>query len=355
MPRTTDFSQRFLTESSPCHPGPAAPASGAGTLHRRTVLATLAATAAGLAAPGAAWAQAASDRPLRLVLPVSAGSGVDGLARAFGPGLGKALGRGVVIENFPGAGGITGTSVIVKAPKDGSVLGMVSNNHVVNPSVYKNIPYDAVQDITPITVIGATPFVLVAHPSVAAKNVRELIALAKAQPGTLNYGSSGNGTILHLAAEMFVHEAQVDIKHIPYRGMGPLTADVLGGQIQMAFIAVAVAAPHVKAGTLKAIGLSSTTRSPLLPDLATIAEQGLPQYALDGWVAMVGPAGLPKAEAERVHQAVVSALAVPEIRDALLAQGYQLQATAPEPTAAFFRTEVARMARLVKQSGLKID
>ena len=152
---------------------------------------------------------------------------------------------------------ITGTSVIVKAPKDGAVLGMVSNNHVVNPSVYKTMPYDAVQDITPITVIGATPFVLVAHPSVAAKNVRELIALAKAQPGTLNYGSSGNGTILHLAAEMFVHEAQVDIKHIPYRGMGPLTADVLGGQIQMAFIAVAVAAPHVKAGTLKAIGLSS--------------------------------------------------------------------------------------------------
>jgi tripartite-type tricarboxylate transporter receptor subunit TctC len=352
MPHTLNSLQRSSSDSAQA---PTAIGHSEGTLRRRTALAALAATAAGLAAPGAAWAQAASDRPLRLVLPVSAGSGVDGLARAFGPALGKALGRGVVIENFPGAGGITGTSVIVKAPKDGAVLGMVSNNHVVNPSVYKTMPYDAVQDITPITVIGATPFVLVAHPSVAAKNVRELIALAKAQPGTLNYGSSGNGTILHLAAEMFVHEAQVDIKHIPYRGMGPLTADVLGGQIQMAFIAVAVAAPHVKAGTLKAIGLSSTTRSPLLPDLATIAEQGLPQYALDGWVAMVGPAGLPKAEAERAHQAVVSALAVPEIRDALLAQGYQLQATAPEPTAAFFRSEVARMARLVKQSGLKID
>ena len=249
-----------------------------------TALAALAGLAAGAAAPFGTWAQA-TDRPARLILPVSAGSGVDGLARALGPSLGKSLGRPVVVENFPGAGGITGTSMIVKAPKDGSALGMVSNNHVVNPSVFKNIPYDAVDDITPITVIGATPFVLVAHPSVAAKNVQELIALAKAQPGALNYGSSGNGTILHLAAEMFVHEAQVDIKHIPYRGMGPLTADVLGGQIQLAFIAVAVAVPHVKAGTLKAIGLSSTTRSALLPDLPTIAEQGLPQYALDGWMA----------------------------------------------------------------------
>ena len=245
--------------------------------------------------------------------------------------------------------------MIVKAPKDGSMLGMVSNNHAVNPSVFKNIPYHAVDDITPITLIGATPFVLVAHPSVAAKNVRELVALAKAQPGVLNYGSSGNGTILHLAAEMFVHEAQVDIKHIPYRGMGPLTADVLGGQIQMAFIAVAVAAPHVKAGALRAIGLSSTTRSPLLPDLATIAEQGLPNYALDGWVAVVGPAGLPRAEVDRAYNAVRSAVAAPEVRDALLAQGYQLQSPAPDATAAFFRSEVDRMAKLVKQSGLKLD
>ena len=318
---------------------------------RRTLLA---ATVAGAMAPAVSWAQG-PDKPLRLVLPVSAGSGVDGVARVVGPSLGKALARPVVVENFPGAGGITGTSMIVKAPKDGSVLGMVSNNHVVNPSVFKNIPYDAVDDITPITMIGATPFVLVAHPSVAAKNVRELVALAKAQPGALNYGSSGNGTILHLAAEMFVHEAQVDIRHIPYRGMGPLTADVLGGQIQMAFIAIAVAAPHVKSGALRAMGLSSTTRSPLLPDLPTIAEQGLPHYALDGWVAVVGPAGLPKPEVERAFQAVRSAVAAPEVRDALLAQGYQLQSPPPDATAAFFRSEVSRMAKLVKQSGLKLD
>ena len=327
------------------------PVQRAQHLTRRSLLA---ATMAGAVAPAWTFAQGA-DRPMRLVLPVSAGSGVDGVARVLGPSLGKALARPVVVENYPGAGGITGTTMIVKAPKDGSMLGMVSNNHAVNPSVFKNIPYHAVDDITPITLIGATPFVLVAHPSVAAKNVRELVALAKAQPGVLNYGSSGNGTILHLAAEMFVHEAQVDIKHIPYRGMGPLTADVLGAQIQMAFIAVAVAAPHVKAGALRAIGLSSTTRSPLLPDLATIAEQGLPNYALDGWVAVVGPAGLPRAEVDLAYNAVLSAVAAPEVRDALLAQGYQLQSPAPDATAAFFRSEVDRMAKLVKQSGLKLD
>ena len=310
------------------------PVQKAQHLTRRSLLA---ATMAGAVAPAWTFAQGA-DRPMRLVLPVSAGSGVDGVARVLGPSLGKALARPVVVENYPGAGGITGTTMIVKAPKDGSKLGMVSNNHAVNPSVFKNIPYHAVDDITPITLIGATPFVL-----------------AKAQPGVLNYGSSGNGTILHLAAEMFVHEAQVDIKHIPYRGMGPLTADVLGAQIQMAFIAVAVAAPHVKAGALRAIGLSSTTRSPLLPDLATIAEQGLPNYALDGWVAVVGPAGLPRAEVDRAYNAVRSAVAAPEVRDALLAQGYQLQSPAPDAMAAFFRSEVDRMAKLVKQSGLKLD
>ena len=336
------------------HPENSAPVSSCAarsSLARRSLLAAAAASAL---APALAWSQA-SDRPLRLVLPVSAGSGVDGVARVLAPSLGKAMARPVVVENYPGAGGITGTSMIVKAPKDGSMLGMVSNNHVVNPSVYKNIPYDAVDDITPITLIGATPFVLVAHPSVPAKNVRELIAMAKAQPGALNYGSSGNGTILHLAAEMFVHEAQVDIKHIPYKGMGPLTTDVLGGQIQMAFIAIAVAAPHVKAGALRAIGLSSTARSPLLPDLPTIAEQGLPNYALDGWVAVVGPAGLPKAEVEKAYQGVRAAVAAPEVRDALLAQGYQLQSPTPEATTSFFRTEVGRMAKLVKQSGLKLD
>ena len=168
---------------------------------------------------------------------------------------------------------------------DGSVIGVVSNNHVVNPSVYKNIPFDSLADITPITIIGATPFVLVAHPSVPAKNVQELIAYAKSKPGVLNYGSSGNGTILHLGAAMFVDQAKLAIQHIPYKGMGPLMNDVLSGQVQLAVVAVAPAAAHIKSGALRAMGVTTSTRVASLPGVPTIAEQGLPAYELDGWIA----------------------------------------------------------------------
>src|SRR5574337_747283 len=174
--------------------------------------------AAALGAPLLAHAQ--GDKPLRMILPMSAGSGADGAMRAVSNSLAKALGQPVVIENLPGAGGITGTAQLVRSPRDGSVIGVVSNNHVVNPAVYKNIPFDSLADITPITVIGTTPFVLVAHPAVPARTVQELVDYAKAHPGVLNYGSSGNGTILHLGAAMFVDQAGLDIKHIPYREIG---------------------------------------------------------------------------------------------------------------------------------------
>ena len=314
----------------------------------------LALGAAALAAPGLALAQR-GDKPLRIILPLSAGSGADGAIRAISSSLSKALGQPVVIENLPGAGGITGTTQLVRAPKDGSVIGVVSNNHVVNPSVYKNIPFDSIEDITPITIIGATPFVLVAHPSVPAKNLKELIALAKAKPGVLNYGSSGNGTILHLGAAMFVDQAQLDIKHIPYKGMGPLMNDILGGQVQLGVVAVAPAAAHIKAGTLRALGVSTATRVPTLPDVPTIAEQGLPRYELDGWIAAVAPAGIPKAELARLHSGFKNALAMPEARDALIAQGYEIRLTAPEASTAFMRSELARMAQVVKNANVSMD
>ncbi len=325
-------------------------------LTRRHALAT------GAAALGAvAWslprlARAQGDgKPLRVILPLSAGSGVDGAMRAISSSLAKALGQPIVIENLPGAGGITGTTQIVRAPKDGSVIGVVSNNHVFNPSVYKNIPFDSLADITPITILGATPFVLVAHPSVPVKTVQELIALARAKPGVLNYGSSGNGTILHLAAAMFVDQAKVSIQHIPYKGMGPLMNDVLGGQVQLAVVAVAPAAAHIKSGALRALGVTTASRVPSLPGVPTIAEQGLPGYELDGWIAPVGPAGLPKAELQRLYAAFKAAMEMPEARDALIGQGYEIKLTPPEPAAAFFRSEVARMAQVVKNANVTMD
>ena len=238
---------------------------------------------------------------------------------------------------------------------DGSVIGVVSNNHVVNPSVYKNIPFDSLADITPITIIGATPFVLVAHPSVPAKNVQELIAYAKSKPGVLNYGSSGNGTILHLGAAMFVDQAKLAIQHIPYKGMGPLMNDVLSGQVQLAVVAVAPAAAHIKSGALRAMGVTTSTRVASLPGVPTIAEQGLPAYELDGWIAPVAPAGLPKTELARLYNAFKAAMEMPEARDALVAQNYEIKLTPPDAAAAFFRSEAARMAQVVKNANVKLD
>src|SRR3989344_6033225 len=329
-----------------------APASPHDTPAARSVLTRRQALATGAAALGAvAWglprlARAQGDgKPLRVILPLSAGSGADGAIRAISTSLAKALGQPVVIENLPGAGGITGTTQIVRAPKDGSVIGVV----------YKNIPFDSLADITPITIIGATPFVLVAHPSVPVKTVQELIALARAKPGVLNYGSSGNGTILHLAAAMFVDQAKVSIQHIPYKGMGPLMNDVLGGQVQLAVVAVAPAAAHIKSGALRALGVTPASRVPSLPGVPTIAEQGLPGYELDGWIAPVGPAGLPKAELQRLYAAFKAAMEMPEAGEGRTATGYEIKLTPPEPAAAFFRSEVARMAQVVKNANVTMD
>ncbi|MBV7544094.1 tripartite tricarboxylate transporter substrate binding protein [Acidovorax sp. sic0104] len=334
---------------------PAIPSSNSLLTRRQAIVtgaATLGAAAWGL--PRAARAQG-DGKPLRVILPLSAGSGADGAIRAISNSLSKALGQPVVIENLPGAGGITGTTQIVRAPKDGSVIGVVSNNHVVNPSVYKSIPFDSLADITPITILGATPFVLVAHPGVPAKTVPELIAYAKAKPGVLNYGSSGNGTILHLGAAMFVDQARLDIKHIPYRGMGPLMNDILGGQVQLGVVAVAPAAAHIKSGALRALGVTTASRVASLPGVPTIAEQGLAGFELDGWIAPVGPAGLPKAELARLYNGFKAAMEMPEAHDALIAQGYEIKLTPPDQAAAFFKSEAARMAQVVKNANVKVD
>ncbi|WP_159914017.1 tripartite tricarboxylate transporter substrate binding protein [Pantoea sp. 18069] len=320
------------------------------TTSRRSILAL---AAASLVAPLSAMAQA--DRPLRVILPLSAGSGADGAIRAISTQLARAVGHPVVIENLPGAGGITGTAQIVRGPRDGSTIGVVSNNHVVNPSVYPSIPFDALQDIAPITIIGATPFVLVANPGLPARTIQELVALAKARPGALNYGSSGNGTILHLGAAMFVDQAGIDIKHIPYKGMGMLMNDLLSGQVQWGVVALAPAAPHIRSGTLRALGVTTAQRVPAMPDLPTIAEQGLPDYALEGWIAAIGPKDLPMTERNRLHQAFQQALAQPEARNALIAQGYEIKLTPPEATAEFMRSELQRMGQIVKNAKVKVD
>jgi len=314
------------------------------------LLACLAGPAAHAQSPGA-------DRPLRVILPVGAGSGVDTIVRAVGPALAKALGgRPVVIENLPGAGGITGTSALVKAPADGSTIGVISNNHAVNPSVYRSLPYDSLNDLTPISVVGATPLVLVVNPArLPASDVRGVVELLKAKPGAYNYASSGNGTILHLAAAMFVDEAGVKAQHVPYKGVGPMVIDLIGGQVDFGVLALPAVQGHLASGKLRAIGVGSRTRLPQLPDLPTVAEQGLPDYEVGGWFAVVAPAKLPAAEVRRFHEAIVAAMASPEVREAMAKQGNVIDPTTPEEAARFMRTEQERYAKLVKKADIRIE
>jgi tripartite-type tricarboxylate transporter receptor subunit TctC len=303
-----------------------------------------------LLAAGPAWAQY-----VRMILPVSAGSGVDTIARAVSPSLAKALGQQVVIENLPGAGGITGTLAIVKASPDGRSIGMVSNNHVINPSVYSKMPFDSIADITPISVIGTTPFVLVVNPKVPAKDVKELVALLKAKPGAYNYASAGNGTVIHLAGEMFASQAGVDVRHVPYKGTGPMVQDLLGGQVEMGVVALPAIQGHLKTGALRAIGVGGKTRALAAPEIPTIAEQGLPDYEIEGWFAVIGPAKLPAADVRRLHDVFATAFATPEAREAMAKQGNVIKPTSPEAAAQYFRSEMDKMAEIVKRAGVKIE
>lgn len=279
---------------------------------RRHFLA-LGATAAVAGFPAIVRAQNAAL--LRIVLPTGPGSSVDLIMRSAQGALSKALGgQPTVIENLPSAGGIVGTSAIVKASPDGNTIGVVSNNHAVNPSVFKKLPYDSLDDITPITVIGGSPFVFVVSPKLAASNVKELQALIKARPDELNLGSSGNGTVIQLAGEMMVSELGGKTRHIPYKGMGPMITDLMGGQVDMGASGLVAVIGQIKAGTLRPIGMMGKSRVSAFPDIPTVAEQGFPGVDISGWFAAIGPKGMPAEHVKRLHDALVVAFNDPEVK-----------------------------------------
>lgn len=322
-------------------------------LNRRTVLG-MGAMLVSSTAP--TWAQGTST-PLRVILPVGAGSGVDTIVRSAQNALSRALGgQPVVVENLPGAGGITGTSALVKAAPDGNTVAFISNNHSVNPSVYKNVPYDGLADITPISVVGGSPFVLVFNPArMPVKDAKEMQALLLSKPGQFNMGSSGNGTIIHLAGEMFVEAVGAKVQHIPYKGMGPMMADIISGQVDFGVAAVPAAQGHLASGRMRAIGVMGRSRVASLPDLPTIAEQGFPTVDVAGWFAMVAPKGLPAAQVDRLHKAVVAAFDDPEVKAAMARQDNFINPTTPDAAARFLRTEQERYGRLVAKAGIKLD
>ena len=316
------------------------------TLKRRQLLLAL---SAALATP--AFAQA--DKPIRFILPNATGSGVDAITRSVQPALAKALGHPIVVDNQPGAGGIVGLQALARSAPDGFALSVVSNNVVIFPSVLKAMPFDMPGDFTPIAVVGYTPVVLVVNAKVQAHNARELVALLKSRNGEMNYASGGNGTILHLATEMFLDEAGAKARHIPYKGVGPMLTDLIGGQVEFATAALPSVQAHLKAGTLRAIGVATAQRVAAAPEIPTFVEQGLANYVVEAWFAVIGPKGLPAAEVQRVHAALGTAFADPLVKETMAKMGNVINIAPADRAAGFFRSEMAKYAQLVKKAGVE--
>ena len=326
-------------------------------LSRRSVLAG---AAAGLAANGSfgsadlALAQQAGGKTVQFILPVAAASGVDTITRTAQNELAKALGATIVINNQPGAGGVIGTQQMVRSAPDGLTLSIVSNNHVIYPSVLKSVPFDPIADITPIARIGSTPLVLVVNPTkIAAKSAPEMTALLKAKPDGYTYGSSGNGTILHLAAAMYVDQAGVKMTHVPYKGVGPLLNDLIGGQVDMAVLAYPSIISHLKSGAVHAIGVATPQRLAAAPDIPTFVEQGMANYLVEGWFAVIGPAKLPAADVARINAAFKTAFETEEVKAAMAKQANNIAISSPEAAADFIKSEFAKYAAIVKTIGLE--
>jgi len=316
---------------------------------RRQALAALAVAGAVAHVP----LRAQTGGTVRLILPVSAGSGVDAIVRASSNALGKALGQNVVIENQPGAGGVVGTAAMIKATPDGNTLSFVSNNHVIYPSVLKSVPFDPLADITPISLVAISPMILIVNPKLPVATLNDFVALLKANPGKYNFASSGNGTILHLAAELFKDTAGVFSTHIPYRGFGPMLTDIMSGQVDWGVGALPAVVGQIKAGTVKALCIASSARNAAIADVPTSAQAGLPAFEIGGWSAVVGPKGMAPEVVKRVNSAVRTAFETAEVKDAMVKQGNTITLSTPEVAQAYFRSEMQRYAALVKKAGVE--
>ena len=300
---------------------------------------------------GAARAQI-GGAPVRILVGAPAGGSTDTLARTLAASMGPVLNRPVIVENRPGAGGNIAAEAVAKAAPDGNTLLMSFTSHAINATLYPQLPFDPVKDFSALTCVATSPSVLVAHPSVPANNVRELIALAKAKPGQLNFAIGGIGSSLHMAGDAFKRQSNTFIVTIPYRGTAPAVQDVLAGQVQLMFAAVDNVQAHIKAGKLKALGVTTAKRLPSLPEVQAIAET-LPGYESSAWFGLFGPGGLPPELAKRISDAARQAIAQPEMRRRLETEGAIPVGNAPEQFSAFVQSEIVRWGKVVKFSGAK--
>lgn len=292
------------------------------------------------------------DKPIRVVVPFAAGGGLDTTARITSKKLSAGLGQSVVVDNRPGAGGTIGTVVVAKAPPDGYTLLVVSNSFAINAVLYKNPGYDALKDFEPSTLLVSYMLYVVRHPSLPVSSIKELIALAKAKPGAVNYASAGNGTTTHMSAELFSHMAKVRMTHVPYKGSAPSMTAILGGEVTLSFGSTS-ALPHVASGRLKLLAVTGAKRSPRYPNIPTIAESGLPGYDATGWHALFAPAGTPAPIVERLSEVVIKGFQEPDVQALLDKQELEASAGTPEALAALVRSDVTKWAEVIKAAAIE--
>jgi len=308
-----------------------------------------------LAASAASYAQYPA-KPIRFVVPFPAGGPLDIVARSIGQDLNKAWGQPVLVDNRPGAGGNIGADMVAKAPPDGYtiLMGAVST-HAINVWLYKHLPYDPLKNFAPVTLVTSVPNVLVVHPSVPARNVRELIALAKARKGELNFASGSTGSAGHLAGELFKTMAGVDMVHIPYKGAAPAVTDLLAGHVSLMFDNLASALPNIKAGRVRALAVTTLERSPFLQELPTISESGLRGFDIGTWFGVFAPAGTPREIVTRLNAEISRALRTPVMKERLATVGAEAMPDSPEAFTAFVKAEMAKYKQIVQASGAKVD
>lgn len=318
----------------------------------RIAHATLLAALAALASPPGYPADAFPQKPVRLLIPFSPGGGTDILARAVSDKLTEALGATIVIENRPGAGSTLGVGLVAREPADGYTLLFTSASYTFAPNFYRDLPYDPVKDFKPITMFGSQPSILVVHPSLPAKSVKELLALARKRPGEILYASAGRGSNIHLTTELFLYKAKIKVTQVPYKGGGPALIAVMSGESQLVIPTLNSALPFVRSGRLRALGVSSKERVRLLPDVPTIDESGVPGYVKTGWFGLFAPAAVPQAIITRIYQAVAKTLKHPEIVRRLAADGMDPGGQSPREFEAFVNSELAEWANLIREMKL---
>lgn len=322
---------------------------------QRAPVAVLAVLWCALCAAPLAHAQAYPSKPLRIISPFAPGGGNDTLCRIVAPRLSENLKQPVYIENRAGANGIIGTEIAARSAPDGYTIVLIPSGHAVNASLRKKLPFDSIRDFTPLTLAGSSPLVLAVHPSLPAQSVKSLVALARAQPGQLTYGSAGVGSSGHLGGALFESLTRTKMLHIPYKGMALAITDLISGQVTMTFGTSLSVVPHARSGRLRALATTGAARSPALPDLPTVAEAGVPGYEASLWYGFVGPALIPAPIVQRLHAALVAALSQPDVREKLASQGVDPRTNTPEEFSRLLVSDLERWAKVVQRAGIRAE